>query len=70
MSAEQTDQAPDPAEYMRARDIRAMGLSRTDADFVMRRCGRRTQFGRSVYVRREDVARVLAEFEKRWDVAS
>ena len=28
------------------------------------------QFGRSVYVRREDVERVMLEFEKRWDVAS
>lgn len=65
-----TVEPPDINVYMRARDLRDLGLTRTDADYVMRQCGRRVQFGRSIYVHREDVARVLAEHEKRWSVAS
>lgn len=60
--------SPDDAltAYVRARDLREMGLTRTDADFVMRQAGAMTRFGRSVYAKREDVERVLAEHEKRW----
>lgn len=63
----------DPAvlpALVRARDLRALGLTRTDADYVMRKAGCRVQFGRSVYAKREDVERVMEQHEFRWDVAS
>lgn len=64
MSAEQTEHVL-PA-FVRARNLRELGLTRTDADYVMRQAGARTKFGRSVYAKREDVERVLAEHEERW----
>lgn len=46
-------------EYLRRRDLEAMGLSRIDSEKIMRRTGALYRFGRSVYVRRSDALRVI-----------
>jgi hypothetical protein len=55
------DPRPDdlPA-LVRARDLRDMGLTRTDAGRVMDEAGT-LKFGKAVYARRADVERVLEE---------
>jgi hypothetical protein len=47
-------------ELIRQRDLRELGLTRTDADRVIALCPGIVRFGKAVYVRREDVVRVLA----------
>lgn len=44
---------------VRARDLKALGLTRTDAERVMHLAGT-YQLGKAVYARRADVERVLA----------
>jgi hypothetical protein len=51
-----------PSEYMRLADVKRLGLTRTDAERVFRRCALfRMPDARYYYARRVDVERVLRE---------
>ena len=54
----------DLPSLVRARDLRELGLTRTDAERVMHLAGT-FQLGKAVYSRRADVERVLAEHAHR-----
>ncbi len=60
MSAEVPQNLSDLPPLVRARDLKALGLTRTDTDRVMYRAGT-FKFGKAVYAKREDVERVMAE---------
>ncbi len=47
-------------DLVRARDLREMGLTRTDAERVMHLAGL-IRIGKAVYARRDEIDRVLAE---------